>query len=254
MTMTKTLPWAMALHILFLGALLAAAGGTGGFGMAGGRPVAGALPSTLIISLSRGMKMAAPKATSAMPTPKVKTIAAKALPAPAPSKTKNKTMITQATIRAKPQVAVFQANPSSAPVFIFGAQPFPVPRMRPIPPPVIGLNPWIEGAILAGKETAFQSSAQKAIRKMLLEDVGELGIGALEGQKARVLISYGPDGALTGAKVSSDGPEIRLETLLKGINWAAVPLPSSCRLSLKSLALKIKVEKGTALITAFRAF
>ena len=285
MTMARALPWAVALHVLFLGALLGAAGG-GVFssGGASGRRL-------VIVSLGRDIsQMAALNKTnnetnktnganaSRLEVPKTADLP-KAAIAPLPARTTVKTQPdvktkTEAktdtgaqprTIAATQQTGAFQANPSAPALPFAAAQMFPRPQPRRMPPPVVMVwNPWLAGAILAGKKAAFLASAQKALQKMITDKVGEVGIRAYDGDEAAVAISYGPDGSLTDAKVtqysgaaSPTGDSVipsgsgglaapaGLAALLKDVDWSSVPLPSACGLSLKSVALRIKVEKGT---------
>ncbi len=258
--MTRSLPWSIALHLLIVGAIVAASGNTA---LRGGR----FLPGTLIVALER----AAPEADHAKPA--VKQIAARqentAMPSsntrsalranahPLPLQKQKKPLSVQTQTRGSAQAktppavraqsdaaqAQTQAAKQQARAALFQNM-----RMRQnrwmwrsasmMWRPSMAPNPWLA----ASKKTTFLNSVQADIKSILAEKIKKAGISPLGGMTAKILLSYGPDGRLAAATVSTDSDE--LKALLKGINWQAVPLPGTYGLSIEGLALRIKVAKG----------
>ncbi|MDA8388857.1 MAG: hypothetical protein M0Z58_09380, partial [Nitrospiraceae bacterium] len=211
MTMTKTLPWAVALHIVFLGALLAAGGGALSYGGASGRGL-------MIVSLAENIsQMAAPLAktnetneTNASRREITRPLRETAKPAarketipPIHSRSiaqtqpdvKTKTVAQPPAISGKPQTGALQANRSLIPSAPFPRmQTSPQTRMHPMPMRRVTVwNPWTWMDSGFEKKAAFLTDARKTIRAMITGEMKKAG-GGFDGEEAGVIISYGPDG------------------------------------------------------------
>lgn len=254
MTITKTLQWSLALHLIFISAIIAAGNRAVSYSASG--------RGMMIISLGRDIKQIVPAATAnekpdaalrEMIKPADKKTRRDSKPelmsqdtksAPIPAKTTG-----QPTAQAQTPDAQAKAEPSTASAAPFLEKNVPMfSRMR-MPPMsrVAAWDPWTGTTAAAPKTDAFLADARKAAGALLAEEMrkGQKEKNALDGQKAGVVLSYN-DGRLSGVKVLSGPDGIKIKTLLAGMNWAAVPLPSSYGLSLRSLELEISVQNGAA--------
>ncbi|MDA8174283.1 MAG: hypothetical protein M0018_06805 [Nitrospiraceae bacterium] len=228
MTITKTLPLSMALHLALVGAIVAASGNAGLWS-------GGFIPGPLVVNLEQPapdiLKTApAIKQTKPAVAPVIKekaVAAAQAQTAISQNQTKN---IVQAQTQ-DPRAYPFQGA-RFMPMF----QPVRTPTMwmwRPFPAQVnLGL--------LMQEKTLLLNSLRQTLSALLTEKIKDGS--PFDGATAKILLSYGADGKLSGVRVSSvsDG----LKTLLEAVDWQAAPLPSAYKLSFKGLALNIKMEGG----------
>ncbi len=258
MTITKTLPWSIALHLLLIGGIVAASGSA----MRGSK----FLPRRIIVSLeqaSPGLHPVKP-ATKQVAVPERTATSEKTAPADKMEKAdnrqkdvaanaKHKTLpatsapvktIAETAVQTQAQDPQINSNQPRAALFQnimmrrnMWMRPHPLIMWRPSVEP----NPWLAAPAKSG----FLNGMQSKLEALLAEKIKkETGI-RYDGTAAKILLSYGPDGKLSGVRISSDSGG--LKTLLEGIDWQAVPLPGVYRLSLKGLALNIRIEDGISI-------
>ncbi len=227
MTMAKTLPWSIALHLLLISAIIAASNRA--------VPQGGAFtPGPLIVNLEQAAPaiMPAAAAQATVIIHKKTVIHKKTAPTPSP-------LQANAGAAAQPQT---QAPQVKSPQAAAGKNaPFQNMRMHPPMrmwmPLYVRTNPWLP----LPPETMFLNNLSATLKTLIAGKIKKEDGGGPDWPAASVILSYGPDGKLSAVKVSSESGE--LKTLLEGVDWQAAPLPSAYKLSLKGLALNIRVDK-----------
>ena len=263
--MTRSLPWSIALHLLLAGAIIAAGGNSalrkdrflpGAFvvelkqaasGLDKSKPAA--VPSTENISQAKAVPVEKEKEKEKEKAQKPDAVTAK-------GKAASRKVMAE-TAKETPSARKSASGPGAAPALAPAQSPGARQRAalfqnmavrrsmgmwRPSHmmwrAPVLP-NPWFD----ASMETLFLSAVHTSLKSILAQKVGKPGAANLGGQAAKVLLSYGAGGKkLAAAAVSSGSDE--LKALLQGINWQAAPLPGVYGLSLKGLAITIKVGSG----------
>ncbi|MDA8326701.1 MAG: hypothetical protein M0033_10850 [Nitrospiraceae bacterium] len=231
MTIAKTLPWSIALHLLLFGAIIAASGRA--------VPYGGAFTSgPLIVNLGVNLEHAAPAimpAAAAQATViihKKTVIHKKTAPTPSPLQANAGAAAAQPQAQA-PQVKSPQAAGKNTPFQNMRMHP----PMRMWMPLYVRTNPWL----MMPQKTMFLNNLRATLLALIAGKIKKEDGGGPDWPAASVILSYGPDGKLSAVKVSSESGD--LKTLLEGVDWQAAPLPSAYKLSLKGLALNIRVDK-----------
>lgn len=224
--MTKTLPVSIALHLLLISAVIVASGRSvfhrGTF-----------IPGAIIVNLDQAAPDTKPAIKQdALGNKETAPVITKKKPSAA-TVTKEKTEAAHAPFKINTEAATAQAQTKDNQVKssqMMAAQMWRPFYMR------ASIGFWIH------QKAVFLDAERAMLQSLIGQQMKKEETVTLAGTTAKVLLSYGPDGGLTGADVSSGSDA--LKALLEGINWQAAPLPAAYKLSLKGLALRIKVGKG----------